>query len=282
MQNIPLLDPRRDVVFKTIFSQDNEESLTARNSLLSALLDRNVKDSIVMNNDLPVSDIRDKAARLDLHCIIDDGHQVNIEMQMCNSVRNLEDRLIYYLCQLYSSQSCKGEPYKIFKEVYVVLISNETVLTTEKEFISKILLRYSDGRVYSTKLNITVLELSKISEEVTLDSAVFRWGLYLKTASDNNHKELVGQLINQDRGILMANTLLSKITQSDYERARVMERERILMDYYSDLDYAVTTGLEQGKLEQKREIAAAMKMKSIHLEQICEITGLSIQEVESL
>lgn len=58
-------------------------------------------------------------------------------------------------------------------------------------------------------------------------------GLSLKTASDNNQKKLLDQLINQDRRILMENTLLSKITQSDYERARVMERERILTDYYS-------------------------------------------------
>ena len=38
MQNIPLLDPRRDIVFKTIFSKDMEEASIARNSLISAFL----------------------------------------------------------------------------------------------------------------------------------------------------------------------------------------------------------------------------------------------------
>ncbi len=92
------------------------------------------------------------------------------------------------------------------------------------------------------------------------------------------------------RGILMANTLLSKITQSDYERARVMERERILTDYYSDLDDALISGMQQGKQEGKQEgikernaeIVSSMKLQGFSVDQISNITGLTEDEIEKL
>ncbi len=101
MKEIPLLDPRRDVVFKTIFSKDTEEATIARNSLISAFLGRKVKESIVINNELPIDDIRDKASRLDLYCILEDETKVDIEMQMYNTADSIQDRLTFYTSQLY-------------------------------------------------------------------------------------------------------------------------------------------------------------------------------------
>ena len=88
----------------------------------------------------------------------------------------------------------------------------------------------------------------------------------------------------------MANTLLSKITQSDYERARVMERERILTDYYSYLDDALISGMQQGKQEGKQEgikernaeIVSSMKLQGFSVDQISNITGLTEDEIEKL
>jgi len=84
----------------------------------------------------------------------------------------------------------------------------------------------------------------------------------------------------------MANTLLSKITQSDYERARVMERERILTDYYSDLDDALISGMQEGKQEgikeRNAEIVSSMKLQGFSVDQISNITGLTEDEIEKL
>lgn len=84
----------------------------------------------------------------------------------------------------------------------------------------------------------------------------------------------------------MANTLLSKITQSDYERARVMERERILTDYYSDLDDALISGIQEGKQEgikeRNAEIVSSMKLQGFSVDQISNITGLTEDEIEKL
>ena len=49
-ESVELLDPKSDVVFKAIFSQDNELAHGARNSLISSFIGRKVKESYVFSN----------------------------------------------------------------------------------------------------------------------------------------------------------------------------------------------------------------------------------------
>jgi hypothetical protein len=79
MQSIPLLDPRRDAVFKTIFSKETKESSTARNSIISAFIGRKIQSSTVLNPELTIEDVRDKAARLDILCVLPAGTGNNQE-----------------------------------------------------------------------------------------------------------------------------------------------------------------------------------------------------------
>ncbi|MDR2965089.1 MAG: hypothetical protein LBU88_04870 [Treponema sp.] len=47
----------------------------------------------------------------------------------------------------------------------------------------------------------------------------------------------------------MANQVLNSISRDEEERARIMRDEKILLDYYSGINYAKRTGFEEG-LEQ--------------------------------
>lgn len=287
MREIPLLDPRRDVVFKTIFSKDTEEAAIARNSLISAFLGRKVKESIVINNEIPIDDIRDKSSRLDLHCILEDETKVDIEMQMYNTADSIQDRLAFYTSLLYVGQAIKGKDFQELKNVYVILISNESLFPNRENHFSKICYRFEDGEEFCTKENIMILELQKIRVPSNIDmDSVEKWGTFFINASDKGKSNLLEQLIKSDEGIYMANTLLEKISQDEKERAIIFEREKILTDYYAGLAYAEKKGkregYEQGKQEEKREIALSMKRKLIPPDQICEITGLTTEEVEIL
>jgi predicted transposase/invertase (TIGR01784 family) len=92
----------------------------------------------------------------------------------------------------------------------------------------------------------------------------------------------------------MANDVLCEVTQDDYERAAIFEREKILRDYYAGLANATnkgkregfdaglargrSEGLEQGKKllqEEKMNTARRLKARNFSTEDILEITGLS-------
>jgi predicted transposase/invertase (TIGR01784 family) len=107
---------------------------------------------------------------------------------------------------------------------------------------------------------------------------VQRWGLFFTSAVEESRKKILDELAETDEGIQMAKELLYEVTQNDYERAKVFEREKILNDYYAGLAYATEQGVEQGKLE----VAQKLKEQNFSIEQICSVTGLSKEVVEAL
>ena len=107
--DLDILPPSDDRVFKLILT--SPEAKPALMDLISSIIKRPVIDVEVRNNELPASDTEEKAERLDVNCRIDDGSQVDLEMQASRiqedsdgSYQNLKGKSIYYLCDLHSSQ----------------------------------------------------------------------------------------------------------------------------------------------------------------------------------
>ena len=77
--DIDILPPSDDRVFKKILT--SPEAKPALMDLISSVINRPVVDVVVRNNELLVGDTEEKAERLDVNCKIDDGTQVDLEMQ---------------------------------------------------------------------------------------------------------------------------------------------------------------------------------------------------------
>ena len=108
-----ILPPSDDRVFKLILTSPDAKPVLA--DLISAVLGRTVSDVVVRNNELPPEDTEEKAERFDANCVLDDGTQVDLEMQASRiqeetdgSYQNIKGKSIYYLCDLHSSQSARG------------------------------------------------------------------------------------------------------------------------------------------------------------------------------
>ena len=110
--DIDILPPSDDRVFKLILT--SPEAKPALMDLISSIIKRQVVDVVVRNNELPLGDTGEKAERLDVNCRINDGTQIDLEMQasyieeMGGGHKNLKGKSIYYLCDLHSSQPSKG------------------------------------------------------------------------------------------------------------------------------------------------------------------------------
>ena len=139
--NIDILPPYDDRVFKLILTAP--EAKPALLNLVSAVIKRPVKDVWVRNNELPPGDVDEKAERLDLNCVADDGSQVDIEMQSSRTEekpggkhKNLICKSIYYVCDLHSSQSSKGKSYDELVRSYQITFCGYTVFPDRKDFIN--------------------------------------------------------------------------------------------------------------------------------------------------
>lgn len=77
--DIDILPPSDDRVFKLILT--SPEAKPVLMDLISSIIGRPVIDVVVRNNELPPADTEEKAERLDVNCSVDDGSQVDLEMQ---------------------------------------------------------------------------------------------------------------------------------------------------------------------------------------------------------
>jgi hypothetical protein len=71
-----------------------------------------------------------------------------------------------------TGQESKGLPYEKLKPVYVILISNQTIFDKYDKYLSLIQYRFEDGTMFSNKLNIFTLELSKLEEPSNIHSSI--------------------------------------------------------------------------------------------------------------
>lgn len=83
-------------------------------------------------------------------------------------------------------------------------------------------------------------------------------------------------------GLKKAMTTLEFLSQNKEARALCEMRKKALLDEQSALDYAESRGRVEGKLEEKRDIAASMLQKGLPVSLIAEVTGLTEPEIEAL
>jgi predicted transposase/invertase (TIGR01784 family) len=157
-------------VFKLILtSPDGKPALM---DLISVTIRRQVVDVVIRNNELPVGDTEEKEERLDVNCKIDDGSQVDLEMQashiqeLSGEHRNLKGKSIYYLCDLHSSQPAKGKKrYDELVQTYQVTFCSYTVFPYLLDYANSFSMRHDTANeLLSDAIHVIYVELSKLTE----------------------------------------------------------------------------------------------------------------------
>lgn len=169
--DLDILPPSDDRVFKLILT--SAESRPVLMDLVSAILQRPVVEVEVRNSEVPVGDTEEKAERLDVNCRIDDGSQVDLEMQASRiqeetdgQYRNLKGKSIYYLCDLHSSQPSKGvRRYDRLARTYQVTFCAYTVFPGRTGYVNSFSMRHDeDNELLSNAIHVIYVELSKLQE----------------------------------------------------------------------------------------------------------------------
>ena len=278
-----ILPPSYDHIFKTLLTHPNAKP--ALIDIVSATIDRTVKDAMVRNNELPAMDTEEKAERLDVNCVVDDGDQVDIEMHgehieepVKGQHVSLTNKSIYYLTDLHSSQKSKGLRYADMVRTYQATFCAYTVYPNYKGFITRASLRRDTGEEISDQINFIIVELSKLNELLTKPAdkltPLEAWSLFLRYAPDVKHRNVVNRIIEERSEIAVAGALLMEISQDERERAKFRSRRMYETDMSSNILTAVT--------REKEDIARSMKADGDPPEKIARNTGLSLARIDQL
>ena len=284
--DLDILPPSDDRVFKLILT--SPEAKPGLISLISSTIGRNVVDVVLHPNEVAPGDTEEKAERFDVNCKIDDGSQINLEMQASHMVedldgqhRNLKGKSIYYLTDLHSSQSAKGlRRYDRLARSYQITFCSYTIFPGTPDYMNSFSLRHdTTGEQLSDAISLTFVELSKLSEIVKKPvgemTALDKWSVFFQYAPDPNYREAVNKVIESEEVLQVAGELLMSISQNEQERAIFRSRKKFQTDLQSDLATAEDRGRAEGILMSIQNLMDGM---GLTIEQAMNILKVSEED----
>ncbi|MDR2589829.1 MAG: Rpn family recombination-promoting nuclease/putative transposase [Oscillospiraceae bacterium] len=236
-----ILPMSEDYVLKSVLT--HPEAKPALMDLITTFIHRKVTDVEIRNNELHSITTEEKNVRLDLNCVIDDGSQVDVEMQgsrlagLDGGHEMLVNKSVYYLTDLHSSQKSKGIKYNKLVRTYQITFCVQNIFK-QNEYITEASLRTEDGTQISNQINLTIIELGKLDDVLNKPveemSPIEMWSTFLRYSGDRSKRDIINKVLEKKGEIGMAGSLLASISQDDRMRAINMSQRKWQTDYDSN------------------------------------------------
>ena len=286
--NLELLPLTDDYIFKRVFAYKGNESVLK--DFLEALLKIEIKGIKITNPEIIPYEKGEKRGLLDIKAEINDGTMLDVEMQMKNE-RNTDERATEYMGKMISEQLQVGEDYQNLKKSIVIFITNYNFLkrnsyhsvgrmkfdkTIEDEYVN---MGYDEEDELASKyIEVHYIELPKFKKkELSKFTKLDQWMCIF-----TQNKEGIMLAEKENKEIKRAINTLDFLSKDPKERER---HNSIVMAEYNRLvseHNFFEDGKNEGKKEEKIEIAKELLKRNIPIEEVAEITKLTIEEVKKL
>ena len=286
------LELTNDYVFKKIFAKP--ENNIELKELLEAILNIKINKVEVKNPEISKNYQDEKLGILDIRAHINDDTIVDIEMQVAN-VYTIINRNISYSSRIITEQLQVGDSYKFLKKIISINILGENLLKrnsyhsiahmkfekTEKE-------KYVDmgfeeeQEELTDKIEVHYIELKKfLKKNPGISNKLEQW-LWLILGEE----EKVKMASKENKKIEKVVKDLDEMSADENERLEAYKRKLAVWDYNVSIAEATERGklegVEEGKEEEKLEIAKKLKQKGMDTKAIMEVTGLTKEKIEKL
>ena len=204
---------------------------------------------------------------------LDDGTKVDIEMQMRN-YNDIEARSLFYTTREYHQSLENGQDYIEIPKSIGIWISNFNVFNDEGPFHEIVRLRRDyENQIFTDKIEMHYLQLPKFKQKCKrISNKLEEWLTFI---SFENMEEL--KMIENEK-VKKAEEELEYLSGDEAERRIAYLRETAEIDR----KFAMTAARDQGRAEEKIDIAKKMLEKNMDISLIIEVTGLTKEEIEKL
>ncbi|MDD7388713.1 MAG: Rpn family recombination-promoting nuclease/putative transposase [Lachnospiraceae bacterium] len=278
--------PTVDFCFKELMQNEK-----VRKGFISALLNCSPDDitqTVLMPTILGRDTPEDKEGILDVRVALEDGTQLDMEMQVAYFAY-WEKRILFYLGKMYTGQLKKGEPYEALKKCIHVSILDFVHFPEDSECYRVIHFRdEKSGKMYTDLMEIQILELRKLLPVEVGRSGVIDW---MQFFNGKSRKEFCDMAKKNEYLDEACNTLM-ELSADEKKRLEYEARERALRDYNSQMNSARKLGMEQGRQEGLQEgrqegVDLAKTVFKLFLQgkspdEIAEISRISEDEVRKI
>ncbi|CAM4403345.1 ATPase [Bacillus manliponensis] len=286
-----LVNLRIDFAFKQLFgTKGNEEILIGfLNAILEESLGTPIASLQLEDPHLHKSYEDDKLSILDLLATLDNGTQVNIEIQLRNT-HDMIKRSLYYWSKLYTSQMQEGMPYRSLRKTITINLLDFILFSSDDSFqtIGK-LWNAKRRQVLSDDIEIHFVEIPKLvrqwrEEKVNpWENTFVRWMLLLPAHEDEQLTRTLEEIaMTQDPILQKAINKWENMSHDSSFRTAYDAREKVLLDEQAKIAHVREEGKEEGKLAERAQLVRGMHKNGMPLEDISKFTGISTQEIRKL
>lgn len=276
------IDPRTDFGFKYLFGTPMNKDLLI--GFLNALFHGThiITDLNYLNSEQLGIRKEDRRAIFDVYCETESGEKFIVEMQNVFQ-QFFKDRSVYYSTFPIREQAQRGEWDYRLEAVYTVGILNfvfdEDKNSNDYYHHEVKLMDVNTKKVFYDKLTFIYLELPKFTKtENELETLFEKWVFVLKNLS----RLLERPVALQER---VFNRLFEAASIARFTPTQLREYEDSVKAY-RDIVNAVNTarmeGLEEGRTEERIEIARTLKAMGLDDAAIHKATGLAAEEIQKL
>lgn len=279
-----IMSVKLDWTFKELMMKEE-----IRNSFISAVLEKRIKWSRVLNTFLSRDFFDDKLGILDVRIELEDKTQIDIEIQVI-PFKEWAERTLFYTSKMYVEQIKSGEQYNVLNRCINISVLDFSYLQ-EKEFFNTYHIRNDrTNSLYTDKIGFYIIELPKIPDKIETMNDLQIWVKFI----NSNSEEEMKMLASKSQDISVAYDELKRLSNDDDKRAEYEARQKAIRDYNSliyqykqeglkeGIEKGFEKGIEKGKMEEKITSAKKFLEMGLTVEQVSKGTGLTIEQIKGL
>jgi predicted transposase/invertase (TIGR01784 family) len=290
------IDPFVDFSFKRLFATDESKPILI-GFLNSIFKGRKYITAIQYGKNEYHGENKDEGGVVfDITCTDVDGSKFIIEIQR-GYQKNFRERALFYVSRSISEQAPKGgrkEWGYNLTEVYLIAFLEDFNLpdSSRSEYVQDICLanRYT-GKIFYDKLNFVFIEmLNFVKKQDELDTELDKWLFALKHLTEFRKRPeyLSGPEFDQLFNLAKYANLTKEERDMYNASLKYKWDNKNVMDYAriegkaQGIAEGIAQGVAQGERKKAVEMALKLKAKNTRVDEISELTELSIEEIEAL
>ena len=276
------LSPKADLTFKLVFAEHKDLMMSFLNALLPLAEDAPITSIEYQTPEMVLETIGKKNSVVDVRCTDALERQFIVEMQM-NWDEEFKKRVIMNSSKAVIKQVGQGENFMLLKPVFSLNLVNDKMPgeAPDEFYHDYAILNVAHPERSIDYLRLVFVELPKFQPRNIMEKKMAVLWLRFLTEINEDTVEAPSELLENDE----IRKALSIVEKSAMTEAQLYAYERFWDAINVENALAegrYKRGREEGRDERSLEIARGMKQKGLGEDLIAELTGLSVDEIETL
>ena len=269
---------KNDRAFKEVFLNPNNSDLLK--VLLEFILKIKIDNLEIKKTELLSGNVNIKDKRVDA-LVYTDNKKIEIEINS-QYEKYLNPRNTAYICNIYQSHILARKEYN--QQTDIVHVNLTWGLGAEEDVMTKYMIMSENGKLFVKNFIIYEINMdyynklwySKNEDEIKKNLYMIMLDLDKKELENMPKDDIVDKYITNVT-IVNDNPEFQKYMSEEEDKKKI---QNSLLSEAKETGY--TSGINDGISKEKVSIAKNMLNKNISIEDISDITGLSIEEIENI